>query len=167
MDSQPFVIIFEALYPDVVPPERATSGAAGYDVRAHLKERTIEVMVGSQNTHISVTGDSLILQPGIRAAIPLGFRATLPAGIEAQVRLRSSTAFRKGLMMPNAPATIDPDYPDEWLVLVTNPLSEPIAIKHLERIAQIVFARFEIVAWQHGHVAVSTNRGEKFGSTGA
>ena len=44
-------------------------------------------------------------------------------------------------MMPNAPATIDPDYPDEWLLLVTNTLQVPVTVQHLERVAQIVFAR--------------------------
>ncbi len=40
-----------------------------------------------------------------------------------------------------APATIDPDYPDEWLLLVTNTLQVPVTVQHLERVAQIVFAR--------------------------
>ena len=164
--TQQLIVRFEPLYPDVIIPERATSGAAGYDVRAHLRDRTVEIMVGTTAKHNGVTSERLLVEPGVRAAIPLGFRATLPAGLEAQLRLRSSIAFRKGLMMPNAPATIDPDYPGEWVIVVINTLSDPIEIKHLERLAQIVFSRFETVGWQVGVVTASSDRGATFGSTG-
>jgi len=164
--AQQLVVTFEPLYADVVVPERATSGAAGYDVRAHLKERTVEIMVGTRAEHIVISEDSLVLQPGVRAAIPLGFRAMLPSVLEAQLRLRSSIAFRKGLMMPNAPATVDPDYPGEWVIVLANMLSGPVEIKHLERLAQIVFARFEKVHWKTGPVIASSDRGARFGSTG-
>ena len=59
---------------------------------------------------------------GATALIPLGFKARLPFGIEGQVRPRSGTSFKKGLQIPNAPGTIDSDFPDEWMVLVRNPL---------------------------------------------
>jgi dUTP diphosphatase len=164
--AQQLVVTFEPLYADVVVPERATSGAAGYDVRAHLKDRTVEIMVGTRAEHIIISDDTLVLQPNVRAAIPLGFRAMLPSVLEAQLRLRSSIAFRKGLVMPNAPATVDSDYPGEWVIVVANMLSVPVEVKHLERLAQIVFARFEKVNWKTGAVTVSSNRGATFGSTG-
>jgi dUTP pyrophosphatase len=157
---------FEALYPDVTIPVRATEGAAGYDVRAHLTGRTVQTFHGSAAGSIEVTGDRIVLDPGVRAAIPLGFRATLPRGLEAQLRLRSSIAFRRGLIMPNAPATVDSDYPGEWLILVTNTLAEPVEVEHLERIAQIVFNRVEVVDWRPGEVGVSTDRIGGLGSTG-
>ena len=166
MRSQQVIVTFEPLYPDVVTPERATSGAAGYDVRAHLKQRTVELMVGAKSEHITIKSESLILHAGARAAIPLGFRATLPAGLEAQLRLRSSIAFRKGLIIPNAPATVDPDYPGEWVIVITNTQSESVEITHQERIGQIVFSRFETVDWKAGHVVASSDRGGRFGSTG-
>jgi dUTP pyrophosphatase len=164
--SKDLAVTFEPLYADVVIPARATSGAAGYDVRAHLKERTVEIMIGIKAEQITILGDRLVLQPGVRAAIPLGFRAMLPVALEAQLRLRSSVAFRKGLIMPNAPATVDPDYPGEWVIVVMNTLSDAVEIRHLERLAQIVFARFETVRWKTGLVRSSSNRGANFGSTG-
>jgi dUTP pyrophosphatase len=102
----------------------------------------------------------------VRAAVPLGFRATLPAGLEAQLRLRSSIAFRRGLVMPNAPATIDSDYPGEWLVIVTNTLAEAVEIHHQERIAQIVFAPVAAPELRPGIVGISTERAGGVGSTG-
>jgi len=39
-------IIFEALAADVVLPAAATAGSAGYDVRAYLTGRTVELVHG-------------------------------------------------------------------------------------------------------------------------
>lgn len=166
MKNEEAIVTFELLFPDAILPNRATAEAAGYDVYVYLKGRTVEVVVDTEVAQLEISEDRLILQPGARAAIPLGFRAKLPSGIEAQIRLRSSIAFWKGLFMPNAPATIDPDYPGEWLVLVANGLSEPVSIDHHERLAQIVFSRFEVIEWRPGHVAVSSGRIGGLGSTG-
>jgi dUTP pyrophosphatase len=163
-DSLP--VIFQALHPDVIIPTRATEGAAGYDVRAYVRGRTIDAYLGQEPVALEATGDQLVLQPRVRAAIPLGFRARVPMGLEAQLRLRSSVAFRRGLVMPNAPATIDPDYPGEWLVLVTNTLDHPVEIHHLERIAQIVFARVQAPAFEPGEVTITSDRTGGVGSTG-
>lgn len=161
-----FPAVFEPLHPDVTLPARATEGSAGYDVRAHLRGRTVKLFLGTSAAEVEVEGDHLVLAPGARAAIPLGFRASFPHGLEAQLRLRSSIAFRRGLVMPNAPATIDADYPDEWMVLVTNTLAEPVRIDHLERVAQIVFNRVETAEWRTGQVGISSDRRGGLGSTG-
>jgi dUTP pyrophosphatase len=108
----------------------------------------------------------LSLDPGLNALIPLGFKARIPVGIEAQIRPRSGTTFKKGLQIPNAPGTIDSDYPDEWLVIVRNPGSLPIRLEHGERIAQMVLARYETLAVEQGSVSVTTDRTGGFGSTG-
>ena len=100
------------------------------------------------------------------ALVPLGFRARLPDGYEAQVRLRSSIALRRGLVLPNAPGTIDADYPDEWLVMVRNVSRARATIAHGERIAQIVLNRYAVLPWVPGPVARSTDRHGGFGSTG-
>ncbi|HEX6924224.1 MAG TPA: hypothetical protein VF167_02255 [Longimicrobiaceae bacterium] len=164
--SSPLQVVFEPLHPDVVVPARATLGAAGYDVRAYVRGRTISAYQGLEPIELRASGDSLVIPPGVRAAIPLGFRATMPHGLEAQLRLRSSIAFRRGLIMPNAPATIDADYPDEWLLIVTNTLSEPVTLEHQERIGQIVFSRVETPEFQAGSVSISTDRSGGVGSTG-
>ena len=108
-----------------------------------------------------------MLQSGVTALIPLGFKAKLPDGVEAQIRPRSGTSFKKGLQIPNAPGTIDSDFPDEWMVLVRNPTERPIRIEHGERIAQMVLARYEVVPIETGTVGITTSRMGGFGSTGA
>lgn len=161
-------IAFEPLHPTVTPPVRATRGAAGYDVRAHLTGRSVRVARHGIVSEVSAGPDGrLELQPGDTALVPLGFRARLPDGYEAQLRVRSSIAFRKGLILPNAPGTIDADYPDEWLVMMKNDSTSVVTIEHGERIAQVVLNRFEVLEWADGTVGISTDRVGGVGSTGS
>ncbi|HEU4643476.1 MAG TPA: hypothetical protein VFS44_13550 [Gemmatimonadaceae bacterium] len=167
MTDHTAAIEYEPLFPDVAPPERATRGAAGYDVRAHLRGRDVRTARGGvTGTERVGEGGVLTLEPGAIALVPLGFRARLPEGYEAQVRLRSSIAFRKGLVLPNAPGTIDADYPDEWLVMLKNDGAEAVLIEHGERIAQVVLNRFEVLPWRSGAVGITTDRTGGVGSTG-
>ena len=52
--------------------------------------------------------------------IPTGWRIALPVGFEAQVRPRSGLALRHGILIPNAPGTIDADYRGEIQVILMN-----------------------------------------------
>jgi dUTP pyrophosphatase len=160
----------ELLHSDAQPPRRATEGSAGYDLCAYLRGRTVRCSDGQRTWEAPAAGDgaesSFVLQQGVTALIPLGFKAKVPAGIEAQIRPRSGTTFKKGLQIPNAPGTIDSDYPDEWMVIVRNPTENTIHISHGERIAQMVLARFEVLDIETGFVAVTTTRIGGFGSTG-
>ncbi len=160
-------IVFEPLHADVTPPVRATRGAAGYDVRAYLKDRSVRLSGSGGEREARVGPDGrLALEPGVIALVPLGFRARLPEGFEAQLRIRSSIAFRKGLVLPNAPGTIDADYPDEWLAMMKNDAGSVVIIEHGERIAQVVLNRFEVLGWSEGGVGISTDRQGGVGSTG-
>jgi dUTP pyrophosphatase len=168
MPLEPPTIVFEPLHPDVAPPTRATRGAAGYDVRACLKDGSVRVARdGVERTVTTGPDGRLELQPGDAALVPLGFRARLPDGYEAQLRVRSSIAFRKGLVLPNAPGTIDADYPDEWLAMLKNDSGSVVFIEHGERVAQVVLNRFEVLEWREGSVGVSTDRVGGVGSTGS
>jgi dUTP pyrophosphatase len=161
----------ELLHPDARPPQRATAGSAGYDLFAYLHGRTIRCSDGTRmweaDAFTANGSASFDLEPGSMALIPLGFKAQLPEGIEAQIRPRSGTTFKKGLDIPNAPGTIDPDYPDEWMVIVRNPGQSTVRLDHGERIAQMVLARFEVLPLERGRVGVVTDRRGGFGSTGA
>jgi dUTP pyrophosphatase len=162
-------IIFEALYPGVRPPVRGTSGSAGYDLSAHLTGRNVRVWrnntLEQRDIEIREGAGTLVLAPGEKALVPLGFRARLPAGFEAQVRPRSGMSVKTDLVVANAPGTVDPDYPDEWCVPVKNGGTAPLRIAHGERIAQMVLARFEVPEFTPGAVAPTTDRAGGFGST--
>ena len=165
-------LTIELLHPDARVPERATEGSAGYDLFAFLNDRTVRCAGRAGITEMSTTREAgsssyLELLPDTTAMVPLGFKARLPIGFEAQIRPRSGTTFKKGLQIPNAPGTIDADYPSEWMVLVRNPGPAVVRIDHGERIAQMVIARYEVLPVRLGTVARSTSRGGGFGSTGA
>jgi dUTP pyrophosphatase len=164
------VIVFEKLYPDVPLPHRGTSASAGYDLAAYLTGQTVKVWSGSTpSDRPTETRDglaALILNPGEKALVPLGFKAQLPPGIEAQVRPRSGTSVKTDLVIANAPGTIDPDYAEEWCVPVKNGGPDILIIKHGDRIAQAVFAKFDPQEFTLGTVQRTGERVGGFGSTG-
>lgn len=163
-------IIFEPLHPGVVPPARATAHSAGYDLSAFLEAGTVRVFVAGKAVDRPVEERDgqrvLVLRAGERALVPLGFRARLPIGIEAQVRPRSGTSLKTDIVIANAPGTIDADYPEEWCVPVRHGGTADLVITHGERIAQMVLARHEILEFTPGEVRPTTDRAGGFGSTG-
>lgn len=163
-------IIFELLHHDAELPRRATEGSAGYDVRAYLRGRDVRCSDAASVWEVRAlergSDGAMELEPGVTALVPLGFKARLPDGYEAQIRPRSGTSFKKGLQIPNAPGTVDADFPDEWMVLVRNASSVSVRIEHGERIAQMVLHRFEVLDFEPGEVGVTTTRQGGFGSTG-
>jgi len=91
----------------------------------------------------------------------------LPPGMECQVRPRSGLAARFGITLPNSPGTIDPDYRGELKVLLQNGGPQVVSIRRGERIAQLVFARFETPVIDEVTAISETDRGSGgFGSTG-
>ena len=130
-------------------PAYQTEGAAGLDLVAALPP-----------------GRILVIEPGARDLVPTGLVLALPAGCEAQIRPRSGLALRHGVTVLNAPGTIDADYRGEVGVILVNHGSEPFAVMRGTRIAQLVLARVERLAWEVGDVE-STARGTGgYGSTG-
>lgn len=131
---------------DLPLPAYATEGSSGVDLRAS-EARTIE--------------------PGGRALVPTGIRIAVPHGFEAQVRPRSGLALKHGIVLPNAPGTIDADYRGELGVILMNLGKEPFVVEPGDRIAQLVFAPVARVRWDEADELDETERGSGgFGSTG-
>jgi dUTP pyrophosphatase len=164
-------IIFEPLHADVVPPARATAHSAGYDLAAYLTGRTVRVFLNGVMSERAVETRNgravLVLHADERALVPMGFRAKLPVGIEAQIRPRSGTSLKTDIVIANAPGTIDADYPEEWCTPVRNGGPGDLVITHGERIAQMVLARHEVLPFTIGPVRATTERVGGFGSTGS
>ena len=96
-----------------------------------------------------------------------GLAVELPAGVEGQVRPRSGLALRHGVTMPNAPGTIDSDYRGELKVILQNGGTDPVTIARGDRIAQLVFARYETPELVDATELERSTRGAAgFGSTG-
>lgn len=164
-------VLYEPLHEDVVPPTRKTKHSACYDVRAYLRDRQVRRNVQGSNEVIMDWPSQdeertiLLLEPGDIVLVPLGFKARLPEGWEAQIRLRSGLGF-KNLIIPNAPGTIDADYPDEWFVQLKNVGTVDVVIEHGERIAQVKLEPYYVLPWVPGTVGQTTERTGGFGSTG-
>ncbi|MEM6317809.1 MAG: dUTP diphosphatase [Bacteroidota bacterium] len=129
-------------------PQYATTGSAGMDIRANVRE-------------------NVKIKPLERALIPTGLFLELPHGFEAQIRPRSGLAIKKGLTLVNTPGTIDSDYRGEIKIIVINLSNGVQSITPGERIAQMVIAKYEKIAWEAVETLNETERGEGgFGSTG-
>jgi dUTP pyrophosphatase len=91
----------------------------------------------------------------------------LPPGFEGQVRPRSGLALRHGVLVPNAPGTIDADYRGELKVILLNTGDEPFVVKRGDRIAQLVVAPVVNVRFDEVAELDETDRaGGGFGHTG-
>ena len=132
---------------DLPLPSRHTTGSAGFDLASAEPD--------------------FVLAPGERRLVATGLAIELPPGIEGQVRPRSGLALRHGITMPNAPGTIDSDYRGELRVILQNGGTEPVAIARGDRIAQVVFARYETPELMDvTELEASTRGAGGFGSTG-
>ena len=84
--------------------------------------------------------EPITIAPGEIKLIPTGLFLEIPPGYEGQVRARSGLALRHGLMLPNAPGTIDADYRGEVCVILANVGREAFRVRRGMRIAQMVIA---------------------------
>jgi dUTP pyrophosphatase len=132
-------------------PSYETTGAAGADVRATLG-----------------IGESLLIKPGQRVLVPTGLTMEIPFGFEVQVRPRSGLSFKTGLMVVNAPGTIDSDYRGEVKIILGNLGTHDEVIHHGDRVAQLVLAPVIQGLYHESSEDLSaTDRGAGgFGSTG-
>jgi dUTP pyrophosphatase len=110
--------------------------------------------------------ERVMLEPGVPTVVPTGLAIELPPGFEAQIRPRSGLALRRGISMPNAPATIDPGFRGEICIILLNLGREPYTIEVGDRIAQMIVARYEAVEWTEGELADSQRGHGGFGSSG-
>ena len=129
-------------------PQYATEGSAGVDLKANIEE-------------------PVTLKPLERKLIPTGIKIGLPDGYEAQVRPRSGLAIKKGITVLNTPGTVDADYIGEIKVILVNLSNEDFIVERGDRIAQMIFSKFEKANFSEVEVLEPTERGKGgFGHTG-
>lgn len=133
---------------DLPLPSYASAGAAAVDFLAAIAE-PIEI------------------PPGGRAAVPTGLAVALPPGHELQVRPRSGLALKNGILVANAPGTVDEDYRGEIKIILLNAGTEAFQVERGMRIAQGVLAPVTRILWHEVETLDETARGQGgFGSTG-
>lgn len=129
-------------------PSYATVSSSGMDLRASLSH-------------------SINISPGERALVPTGIYIQLPEGYEAQVRPRSGLALKHGITVLNSPGTVDADYRGEIRVLLVNLGNSMFTVNEGDRIAQIVFAKYEKGEFVEVDCLDGTERADgSFGHTG-
>jgi dUTP pyrophosphatase len=129
-------------------PLYKTPGSSGVDICANLEQ-------------------DLVLKSKERVAVPTGVFLQIPMGFEIQVRPRSGLALKHGITVLNTPGTIDSDYRGEILVILINHSNSTFQIQNGDRIAQLVLAKVEKIAWENINQLTTTQRGTGgFGSTG-
>ncbi len=125
-------------------PRRATPGSACFDLRA---------------------AEAVELRRGRVVLVRTGLKMTAPKGTFLEVRPRSGLGA-KGVIMVNAPGTIDRDYSGEVRVPLSFLFSGAYTIAVGDRIGQIRVVRDAPTRFVLGRVRASRARRGGFGSTG-
>ena len=130
-------------------PEPATAGSAGMDLRAAIEA-------------------PITLAPGATALVPSGFAIHIgDPGWCALIVPRSGLGHKQGLVMGNLVGVIDADYQGPLMISCWNRSDTAFTIAPGERIAQLVFAPVERVAFDVVDEFAPSVRGEGgFGTSG-
>lgn len=108
-------------------PARKTASSAGYDLEA---------------------AETVVLQPHAVTVVPTGLKAYMKEDEYLSIFIRSSLAFKKGLMLANSTGIVDSDYynnPDNEghiMIAYYNTNGAPYTIEKGERIGQGIFMKY-------------------------
>lgn len=126
------------------PPQRFYEGDAGYDLSASQR---------------------IVVAPGAFAQIPTNVRVALPHGTWGMVIGRSSTFYKRNLLVNTA--IIDNGWTDELFGVVYNPTSRRVYIGIKERLVQLIIFNLITPGYDLVETLPARERGSKgFGSTG-
>lgn len=126
-------------------PEKATGGAAAYDLRSASLVR---------------------LDPHRVRLVPTGLHVHVPDDHALLIFVRSGLGA-KGIFLANGVGIIDSDYRGELFVALCNQTSNTVIINPGDRIAQAMLVKSEPIEWDWVEKLDDTERGEGgFGSTG-
>jgi len=155
-------------------PKYESTGASGFDVIAHsiLKAYKGDTEITGEKLQKMQDGFNergyIKLRPFERILFHTGLTlADMNQSLEIQVRARSGVALKRGLMIANAPGTIDSDYRGSCGVIIYNSTPFLNQVDRGERIAQFVPSiSARIIPEEELEISV-TDRGENgFGSSG-
>lgn len=133
---------------DIPLPAYQTAGSVGCDLHARVSTEVL---------------------PRSLAKIPANVIIQTPPGYMFLVVSRSSTPFKKGLMLANGVGIGDQDFggpEDEYHIAVYNFTDVPVTVQRGERIAQGIFVPVAVAQWKETSAVEQPNRGG-FGSTDA
>jgi dUTP pyrophosphatase len=138
------------LDPRAIIPEYKTIGSAGCDL------------------NVLLDSDTEVIKKGEIKMFKTGLAFMLENGYEAQIRSRSGLSLKNGIIILNAPGTIDSDYRGEICLITANLGREDFVVENGMRLAQMVIAKYERAEIEETTEDLeTTERGAGgFGSTG-
>lgn len=130
-------------------PELATKGSAAYD------------LYSTEEGYIA-RGETKLIQTGLYLEIPEGW--------EVQIFPRSGMSVKKGMMVPNSPGLVDPDFRGQIVVGLYNREPTTFHYKVGDRIAQMKIVPSYHIKWvpvdSVDKLSVTDRGAGGFGSTG-
>lgn len=141
------LVPYSYLYGSMPHPERASTGAAAFD------------LCSEENT---------ILFKGLPKLVKTGLTVAIPEGHVGLVCSRSGLALNHSVVVLNAPGLIDPDYRGEiGVVLMNFDIAKDYTILKRDRIAQLLIIPTSNAFLLATYRLPKTERGDGgFGSTG-
>lgn len=124
-------------------PVKATSGSAGFDLKACIDK-------------------DIILYPGESKLIPTGLAIHINnKSVVACLFPRSKLGHKQGIVLGNLTGIIDSDYTGQWFVSVWNRnFEQSVTIKPFEELAQVVFLTLADVYFQEVNELEVTERND-------
>ncbi|MBU2522905.1 MAG: dUTP diphosphatase [Nanoarchaeota archaeon] len=136
----------EKIHPNAIIPIYATDGSAAADL---------------------YSTDNYDLPVNARLIVKTGWKMALPSDHVGLINPKSGIAINKGVTVLNAPGTLDRDYRGEVGVIVINHSNDHYRIEKGQKIAQIMFVKYEQARFNIVESLDNTSRGDGgFGSTG-
>jgi dUTP pyrophosphatase len=126
-------------------PEYHTTGAVAFDLYSRV---------------------DAVIQPKTLERLPTNIILEIPKGYMLEIKDRSSTLKKKGLLVSTG--FIDNDYcgdSDEILLQVYNLTDKEVVVEKGERLGQGVFIKIDLAEWEETDTMNNNNRGG-FGTTG-
>lgn len=112
--------------------------------------------------------DDVIIDPGQRVNVKIGYAIAIPVGKELQVRPRSGSARKKGITVLNTPGTVDASYRGEIEVTLINHDTDTQTFEAGDGVAQGVFADvYKGIPRVVDELPETSRGGAGFGSTGS
>ena len=132
-------------HPKAFSPTQATKGSAGWDIY-------------SPDSHVILPSGSIMVRTGVSLGIPEGYYISI---------VPRSSMGKRGIIIPNAPGTIDSDYTGEICVMLHNLTVFPVSVTEGDRIAQMILHKYQPLEFERVDAITETERGSGgFGSTG-
>lgn len=142
------VVKIKKMSDTAIIPEKATEGSAGYDIYVD-SDKPIEI------------------PPHETIMIPSGIAMEIPDGYFGAIYPRSGISTKRGLRIANCVGVIDSDYRGPIGLPIHNDGRFTQTIEPYERVAQIIFQKYDDVSIVEVNELSKTERGYNgFGSTG-